>query len=424
MTRMLRARWWDVTVGAGSIAITLGLLFGFGPGTTVRTAIGIGSIVFFALGYLLVARAAIGQQAGWRFPVFLAISALAVGIGAAAAPFLAMLQTLAYPLLWVLGDTRRRGIMASVVIAVSVFVGVFVGGRFTPDAAISGAATATFSVVFATALGLWIASIAEYGDERARLLADLTAAQAQVEALSRDRGAAEERERLARDIHDTLAQTLAGLVIFAERAGRQSRDGETDAAAETIATVEQVARDALTESRAIVARTASVPFEPAFEAAVERLVDRFRAHGAAISLDIGETGGTGSPQTAAAREPLERDAQVVLLRCLQEGLSNAAKHAKAKNIAVRVAVRDGDAELEVVDDGVGFDPAARAAGFGLDGMEERVALAGGRLEVRSAPGRGTTLSVSLPRAAPPDPVDRLPAGEARVRVNSDRGGAA
>jgi signal transduction histidine kinase len=421
---MLRARWWDVTVGAGSIAITLGLLFGFGPGTTARTAIGIGSIVFFALGYLLVARGAIGREAGWRFPVFLAISALAVGIGAAAAPFLAMLQTLAYPLVWVLGDSRRRGIMASIVIAVSVFVGVFVGGRFTPDAAISGAATATFSVVFATALGLWIASIAEYGDDRARLLAELTAAQAQVEALSRDRGAAEERERLARDIHDTLAQTLAGLVIFAERAGRQSRDGETDAAAETIATVEQVARDALTESRAIVARTASVPSEPAFEAAVERLVDRFRAHGAVISLDSGETDETGSAEAAAVREPLERDAQVVLLRCLQEGLSNAAKHAKAKNIAVRVAVRDDEAELEVVDDGVGFDPAARPAGFGLDGMEERVALAGGRLDVRSAPGRGTTLSVSLPRAAPTDPVDRSALVDARVRVSGDGGGAA
>ena len=93
-------------------------------------------------------------------------------------------------------------------------------------------ATAGFSVAFAIALGLWIASIVEYGEERARLLAELTAAQAEVEALSRDRGAAEERERLAREIHDTLAQTLAGLVILAERAGRQSRDGRADAAAD------------------------------------------------------------------------------------------------------------------------------------------------------------------------------------------------
>lgn len=387
---MLKPRWWDVTVGAGSLAMAVGLLFGFGPVGQQRLMIALASIVLFVLGYVLVGRAAIGNPpAGWRFPVFLAVASLAVGIGTAAAPFLAMLQTLAYPLAWVIGDTRRRGILASLVIAASVFTGVFIGGGFTAGAAVSGATTATFSVVFATALGLWIASIAEYGEERARLLADLTAAQAQVEALSRGRGAAEERERMARDIHDTLAQTLAGLVILAERGGRQSRNGETDAAATTIATVEQVARDALNEARAIVARTAAVPSEPAFEAAVERLIERFRAQGgAAIALERGEVAGA-----------LERDAQVVLLRCLQEALSNVAKHAGAVRAVVRVAVaEDGAARLEVVDDGDGFDPDAPHSGFGIDGMRERVALAGGRLEVRSQPGGGTALVVVLPGA--------------------------
>jgi signal transduction histidine kinase len=387
---MLKPRWWDVTVGAGTLAIALGLLFGFGPEGRARLVIALASLALFTLGYVLIGRAAIGHPpAGWRFPAFLAVAALAVGFGTAAVPFMAMLQTLAYPLAWVIGDTRRRGILGSFVIAASVFTGVFIGGGFTAGAAVSGAATATFSVVFATALGLWIASIAEYGEERARLLADLTAAQAQVEALSRDRGAADERERLARDIHDTLAQTLAGLVIFAERAGRQSRDGEADAAATTIATVEQVARDALAEARALVARTAAVPSEPAFAAAVERLVDRFRAHGGAvISLDVGAVEGS-----------LDREAQVVLLRCLQEGLSNVAKHAAAGRVVVRVVVDpDGASHLIVSDDGRGFDPRTAAAGFGLEGMRERVALAGGSFEVTSAPGRGTALRVGLPPA--------------------------
>lgn len=394
---MLKPRWWDITVGAGSLAIAFGLVFGFGPEGTVRLLVSLASIVVFALGYVFIARAAIGNPpAGWRYPAFLAVAALAVGVGAAAAPFLAMLQTLAYPLAWVVGDTRRRGILASLIIAASVFAGVFIGGEFTAGAAISGAATATFSVVFATALGLWIASIAEYGEERARLLAELTAAQAEVEALSRDRGAAEERERMARDIHDTLAQTLAGLVILAERAGRQSADGQSDAAAATIATVEQVARDALTETRAIVASTAAVPSEPAFEAAVERLVERFRAHGpAAIDLEF-----------RAVEGRLERDAQVALLRCLQESLSNASKHAGARRVTVRVGVDvDGASELSVSDDGAGFDTASPRHGFGLDGMAERVALAGGDLQVVSAPGAGTTLRVLLPGA-------RVPAGGA------------
>ncbi|WP_137843139.1 sensor histidine kinase [Microbacterium sp. 2FI] len=385
---MLKPRWWDVTVGAGSFAIAVGLMFGFGPVGQPRQAVALASIALFVLGYVLIGRATIGNPPpGWRFPAFLAVAALAVGVGAAAAPFLAILQTLAYPLVWVVGDTRRRGILGSVVIAASVFAGFFIGGGFTADAAISGATTATFSVVFATALGLWIASIAEYGDERARLLAELTAAQDEVEALSRDRGAAEERERLARDIHDTLAQTLAGLVILAERAGRQSRDGETDAAATTIATVEQVARDALGEARALVARTAAVPSEPAFESAVERLVERFRAHdGAAIVLDRDEIAGA-----------LDRDAQVVLLRCLQETLSNVAKHAGASRVVVRVGVdAGGGSRLEVVDDGRGFDGASPSLGFGIEGMRERVALAGGVLDVHSRPGEGTALRVVLP----------------------------
>jgi signal transduction histidine kinase len=176
-------------------------------------------------------------------------------------------------------------------------------------------------------------------------------------------------------------------VIFAERAGRQSRDGQTDAAAATIATVEQVARDALAEARALVARTAAVPREPAFGAAVERLIERFREHGAArIELD-----------TARVQGQLDREAQVVLLRCLQEALSNVTKHAAAGRVAVRVEVAgDGAAVLEVSDDGRGFDTSRPASGFGLDGMRERVALAGGTFDVSSAPGGGAMLTVRLP----------------------------
>lgn len=387
---MLKPRWWDVTVVAGSMAIALGLVFGFGPVSQPRQAIALACIALFVLGYVLIGRASIGNPpAGWRFPAFLAVAALAVGVGSAAAPLLAMLQTLAYPLVWVIGDTRSRGIFGSLIIGLSVFSGFFIGGDFTAGAALSGATTATFSVVFATGLGLWIASIAEYGEERARLLADLTAAQGEVEALSRDRGAAAERERMARDIHDTLAQTLAGLVILAERAAGQARAGEQDAAATTIATVEQVARDALHEARALVARTAAVPSEPAFEGAVERLVERFRAQGAArIALEVhaGEGG-------------LERDAQVVLLRCLQEALSNVSKHAGADRVTVLVTTdQDGSSSLVVTDDGAGFDVDLPRHGFGLDGMAERVGLAGGSLRVERAAGGGTALHVSLPGA--------------------------
>ncbi|MEV4689363.1 sensor histidine kinase [Microbacterium sp. LWH3-1.2] len=401
---MLTKRGWDAIVSIVSAVIAIALVFLFPPANAARTAIALAAIGLFVLGYALIGRGAIEPpRAAWRYPAFLSVAAVAAGIGAGAAPFMAMLQTLAYPLVWVIGDSRRRGIGGSAVIAGSVFVGASFGYGLNLDSLLAGATTAVFSLSFAIAIGLWIARIAEYGEERERLLAELTAAQTQVEALSRERGASAERERLARDIHDTLAQTLAGLVIFAERAGRQSRDGQTDAAATTIATVERVARDALAEARALVARTAAVPREPAFGAAVERLIDRFREHGAArIALD-----------TAGVRGDLDREAQVVLLRCLQEALSNVTKHAGAAKVTVRVEVAaDGAAVLEVRDDGRGFDVSRPGSGFGLDGMRERVALAGGAFDVASVPGEGATLTVRLPAASGDAQGEAVPAAPA------------
>ncbi|MBD3940270.1 sensor histidine kinase [Microbacterium sp. NEAU-LLC] len=388
---MLSTRGWDVVVTVVSVVIAGALALFFPPVDAVRMAVALGAIALFAVGYLLIGRAAMEPpRDAWRYPAMLAVATVAVGVGAGAAPFVAILQTLAYPVVWIIGDSRRRGLWGSAVIAAGLFAGVWIGYGANADSAVAGATTAVFSLALSAALGLWVTRIAAWGDERARLLAELTAAQGQIEALSRERGASAERERLARDIHDTLAQTLAGLVIFAERAGRQSRNGQRDAADATIATVEQVAREALAEARALVARTAAVPAEPAFDAAVERLIERFRAHAAAGIVLVVD----GEPA-------LDREGQVVLLRCLQEALSNAAQHAAASRVEVRIASdADGGAALTVADDGHGFDPAATAAGFGLEGMRDRVALAGGDLDVSSLLGAGTTLRVRLPAPVP------------------------
>lgn len=385
---MQSRRWWDIAVVAGTASIAMAIAFGLGPGGSAERVVAYAAIAAFVLTYFVVARPALGTGSLVRLTVFLVATAVILVVATAATEFLATLQVLAYPLTWVLGETRRRGIIGSAVIAASVMTGYAIGGGLSVGAIVAGLTTAGFSFAFATAFGLWISGIAEYGEERARLLDELTAAQAEVKALSRERGASEERERLARDIHDTLAQSLAGLVLLAERAGRQSREGATDAAAATMATVEQVARDALGEARALVARTAAVPDEAAFGASVERLVERFRLQsGAAVDVRVDEIA-----------ETLDRDRQVVLLRSVQEGLSNVARHAHATLASVALRAEEGNVVLRIADDGGGFDPAASRSGFGLDGMADRVALAGGTLHVDSAPGSGTTLSVRLPLA--------------------------
>ena len=390
---MQNRRWWDAAVLAASLMVVVALTVGSSGASSADTIVAGSALVLFALSYLLVARPALTSPRPWHLPVFVTGAAVSLAGGCAGEPFFAVLQAIAYPLTWVLAVDRRRAIVGSAVIAVGTFVGFAVfsgvldgGDAVLPDLAVA-AAVAGLGLAFAIAFGLWMAGVVEYGQERARLVGELTAAQAEVEALSRDRGAAMERERLARDVHDTLAQTLAGLAILSERAGRQLDEGRVDAAADSIATVERLSRDALDEARAIVSRMAAVPPDVALGDAVDRLVSRFRAEtGLTIDLDL----------RLDSAGVLPRESQLALLRCMQEALANVRKHAAATRIGVRVSsTPDGAAQLAVTDDGRGFDVAARRDGFGLDGMTERVALAGGELDVSSSHG-GTTLVVRLP----------------------------
>ncbi|WP_404434164.1 sensor histidine kinase [Microbacterium lacus] len=391
---MQNRRWWDAALVAASLVVVVTTWFGSSGASSGAVALAAAGLVLMVLSYVLVARPALTSHRPWRFPVFVSCAAVALAAGCAGEPFFAILQAIAYPLTWVLAGDRRGAIIGSIAIALGTFTGVAVfsgildGGDSVLPALAIAASTAGFGLAFAIAFGLWMSGVVEYGQERARLLGELTAAQAEVEALSRDRGAAMERERLARDVHDTLAQTLAGLAILSERAGRQLSEGRADIAADSIATVERLSRDALEEARAIVSRTAAVPSDAALGDAVDRLVSRFRSEaGLTIDLDL----------KLDSAGVLHRESQLVLLRCLQESLANVRKHAAATRVAVGVSAGpDGRSQLTVADDGRGFDIGARSDGFGLEGMIERVALAGGELDVSSTPGRGTTLVVRLP----------------------------
>jgi signal transduction histidine kinase len=115
------------------------------------------------------------------------------------------------------------------------------------------------------------------------------------------------------------------------------------------------------------------------------------------------TGIAASFRLEGAGEP-DADAATCLLRVLQEALVNVTRHAQATEVGVTLVLGPGAVELEVSDDGRGFDPAAPAAGSGLRGVRERCALLGGEVRLESAPGDGTRLRVRLPRApAPPGP---------------------
>jgi signal transduction histidine kinase len=220
-------------------------------------------------------------------------------------------------------------------------------------------------------------------EERARLRAELTAAQAGLAEAQRRQGAAEERARLAREIHDTIAQGLASIVVLAE-AARAGRDPAADGTARHLLSIERTARENLAEARALVEGGPPGGTAPGSAAdSVRRAVERFAEDtGVTVTADLADV---------ACDQPT----RVALLRCAQETLANVRKHAGATAVSVVLARTPGAVELEITDDGRGF-AVGQARGFGLDGMRRRLAELGGELSVTSAPGVGTRVLALLP----------------------------
>ncbi|MET0726597.1 MAG: sensor histidine kinase [Leifsonia sp.] len=380
---MQNRRWWDVA--AVAVAIVVVVLAAIAPsegspgwGAWAATA------AFLAV-YFGYGRWRITAPPSVHDAVVIALFAVILAVGVAFDPSFAVLQTFIYPYVWSIAPTLRSAIVANLVIGSAIVVGYTV--HYGMDGLVSGIAIAALSVVFSLALGLWITRIAAYGEERARLLADLQAAQGQLAALSRDAGVASERERLAREIHDTIAQSLTGLVMVAQRARTEvaGLDG-SERAVESIDMIESLARESLAEARSLVASMAAVPADSTLAEAISRIAERFQR----------ETGVVITTSVDVAN--LDRDREVVLLRCTQEGLANVRKHARAATASVRIDQSADAITLTISDDGAGLsaEPAGGSSGFGLAGMRERVALVAGSLEVGETPGGGATLTIVIP----------------------------
>lgn len=380
--RMTPAAWWAVVV-IGMSATLLALLLASRP-TTAELSLSLAGI-----GVLLVGWFALGHsRASTETPnIALIITvAVAAALGVAGNPNFAIMQALLYPIAWVFARSVAHAIRNNLIIATGVTVGFLVSLGVHPEQLLSTALTMILSLGFSLAMGLWISRMTALGEERGRLLAELQGAQAQIAALHREAGAASEREHLARELHDTIAQDLTGLVMLAQRARRNP-----GASADTLQLIEEGARAVLAETRALVAAGAAVGDPDAdLAGALQRLADRFaRETGVDVSLSV-----DGALELA-------RETEVVVLRCVQEALGNARKHARASRVDIEVARANPDAHAQrvrvhVVDDGIGFDVDAAPDGFGLTGMTERVALVDGVLSVDSAPGRGTRLVIELP----------------------------
>jgi two-component system, NarL family, sensor histidine kinase DevS len=196
-----------------------------------------------------------------------------------------------------------------------------------------------------------------------------------------------ERSRWARELHDQTLQALGGLrVLLASTVGRgdaQSRDEAMRQAIEDIELEIGNLRGIITDLRP------SLLDDLGLRPAIEALLDRRRDAGLEITAEL------SLPESSPSQPGLAPELETTVYRLVQEALTNVSKHARASHARVLVGTQDGSIRIEVQDDGVGFDPAASTAGFGLAGMRERVYLAGGKLEIEPS-NPGTRLQVVLP----------------------------
>ncbi|MEO7173440.1 histidine kinase dimerization/phosphoacceptor domain-containing protein, partial [Flavobacterium sp.] len=248
---MREQRWWSVAV-VGTAAVLASMLV-VSVTQAWRINLGLAAItVLIAFWFALGVRAAPGSNGA---TVFVVVVVLFGGAVALAHPSLSVAQAVAFPLIWTRLTSVARAIVASTALALSVGAGSFFSNGADLSTLLVEIVIEALSLVFAIALGLWISRIVSTSDVRQKLIDELRATQHQVALLSQHAGVTSERERLAREIHDTIAQDLTGLVLLAQRASRELSAGDTAAAAEQLIVLEEGARTALAETRALVAST-------------------------------------------------------------------------------------------------------------------------------------------------------------------------
>ena len=241
-------------------------------------------------------------------------------------------------------------------------------------------------------LGLWVSAIIGQSTRRRELIEELEATQAELAAAERREGTLEERQRLAREIHDTLAQGFTSIVLHLEAADQALPD-DTITLQRHLDQARATARDSLDQARRVVEDLRPDLLEQqSLPDAIERTAARFQE----------ETGVSVTSQTTGTPVPLHPEIEVTMLRATQEALSNVRKHARATAVQITLSYMGDTLILDVVDNGVGLagaSPSVFAGGYGLQAMEERVHQSGGEVELESEPGEGTTVVVTIPLAA-------------------------
>ncbi len=401
----------------------------------------------------------VGSRGGWAFAAVTVVSVWGAALADRNAP---LAQIYAIPELFI-ALAYRRALAAAAVMNFGLVAVQALGGEPTPDNLSKWAVAAVATVVLTGLFGKPIDLLAETNMRNQELVEQLQARNAQIARLSHLEGTARERERIAREMHDTIAQGLASILALARAAAAEVAQAggagpsamgvaqAGNAAASTngaganrqalrhLAMIVELAQEGLDDTRRMIADASPRALDGrGLAEAVGRAANRLEREGIAVARSLDST-----------LPPLPQPARVAILRIAQEAIANVARHSRAANVAVSLRSVAGVAVLEVRDDGVGFDPATAGAvdaeggsssnqatlrsrpesadegraglarvrrvwqrgrlgrapegddsGFGIPDMRGRAADLGGSVSIDSSPGRGTRVLARIPVEAP------------------------
>jgi signal transduction histidine kinase len=352
---------------------------GWHGATPAVTGLGAGLAVAYALGMLLPARAPRSVRVGWLGLVVLLWVALVV-----AAPSFAScavpLFFVALPVLSVRATIALAAVLTAVVIVAQVRLGAAVEpSLFLTPVAIAGVTVAGY------------AALAAQTRRQRRLIAELVATRDALATAERTAGVLAERGRLAREIHDSLAQGFSSTRMLLQAAQR-AWESDPVAARGHVARAEAATADNLAQARRVINDLTPPELAGArpLPEALRELADR-AGDDLTVTVRVDGTPGPVAPPVAAA-----------LLRIAQGALANVREHAHARTAVLTLSYVDNGIALDVYDDGVGFEPSRvrpdGVRGNGLRLAADRLAELGGTLAVESEPGRGTVIAAAVPDA--------------------------
>ncbi|GAB3549706.1 sensor histidine kinase [Arthrobacter tumbae] len=258
-----------------------------------------------------------------------------------------------------------------------------------------------FGAVFAVVMTVVYQSLYLEGVNQRQALEELRRTRSELARTQHQAGVLTERERLAREIHDTLAQGLSSIVLISRAAEASLDAGATNTARERIRTVQQAASDNLTDARRFVRGLSAAEGDPEF------LVGSLRRTCASVEQQAAAQGIGLRCRFELDGAPIRMPApyEVALLRAAQSALSNSLRHSSAGTAVVTLTFVGSEVALDIYDNGRGFDVDTALAsavertdgtGFGLRALRERITALGGAIEIESEAGEGTVVGIRLP----------------------------